>query len=133
MNLNEITDNSFRQPEESQQTIHTFSAKDTSHKGLRRTDNEDLNRLKEELENYINGLLGDLKQEIYTANPVRLEGEAGAKGEKGDKGDRGYRGYRGYKGEDGSCADEYSAGNGIAISEEGVISVVPTDFMDVCS
>uniref|UniRef100_A0A6H1ZN82 Uncharacterized protein n=1 Tax=viral metagenome TaxID=1070528 RepID=A0A6H1ZN82_9ZZZZ len=92
-------------------TVYHFSTKDPSRKGLSRDDNEDLNRLREELEKYINDLLSSLKQEVLPSIPLE-----GAEGIKGDKGDRGYRGYR------GTCADSYSAGSGIAISAEGVIS-----------
>jgi len=35
--------------------------------------------------------------------------------------------------EDDSVGPTYTAGNGIAISEAGVISVVPSDFLDACA
>lgn len=126
MNENETTD-SFRKPEESNQTIITFTAKDPNAKGLRRDDNEELNRLKEELENYIEGLMAGLKSEILSSVNTSianvLEGTEGKVGLKGDKGDRGAT---------GAAGTTLTAGNGIDITA-GVISVDVNDLFDICA
>jgi hypothetical protein len=128
--LSETTDkdkSGFRQSEEQEVNIHTFSAKDTSLLNLRRDNNDELNQLREDIESYIQDLLNKLEDSLIT----RIE--TTGTGEKGEKGDRGLTGARGADGADGVDGTDYTAGTGIAISEAGVISVVPSDFLDECA
>ena len=54
-----------------------------------------------------------------------IKGDKGEKGEKGDKGDKGD------KGEPGTPAPTYTAGAGISISPDGVISLSLTNADEV--
>lgn len=126
--MNEAHDKSFRQPDESEVTIHHFSAKDPNYKRLIKDD--ELSKLRQELIDYINDLFNRLTNDISSGLIV-----SGEKGEKGDKGDTGARGARG-AGRAGSLTagdflditddvitTTYTAGNGIVIDENGVIKL----------
>jgi hypothetical protein len=90
VNTNETTDNQgFRSPDEVEQTIRHFSARNINKIELPRDSNEELNQLKKDIEDYIADLLRRLKDEILTKIETTGVGE---KGEKGDKGDRGTSG-----------------------------------------
>jgi hypothetical protein len=131
MNTNEKPD-SFKDETEKEITIHTFSTIDPTAKlGLRRDDNEELNKLREEIEQYIADLLSKLSDSIGGIGGIGAVGAMGGEGGKGDKGDKGDTGPLGPRGLSGSCEDTYTAGNGIDITN-GVISVVPSDFLEIC-
>jgi len=142
--LNETTDNTlgFTQTGKTEQTVHTFSAKDTSYDGLRKDDNEELNKLREDIENYIQNLIEKLENSLLTK--IETVGELGATGATGAPGETGATGAAGESGTSLDAGDfvnitnnlittTYTAGNGIDIDVAGVISVVPTDFLDECS
>ena len=59
------------------------------------------------------------------------KGEKGDKGDKGEKGDKGDTGPQGPQGEPGTPAPTYTAGAGISISPDGVISLSLTNADEV--
>ena len=66
----------------------------------------------------------------WTSIPA-IKGDKGEKGDKGDKGDKGEPGPQGPKGEPGTPAPTYTAGAGISISPDGVISLSLTNADEV--
>ena len=66
----------------------------------------------------------------WTSIPA-IKGEKGDKGDKGEKGDKGDTGPQGPQGEPGTPAPTYTAGAGISISPDGVISLSLTNADEV--
>lgn len=106
MNTNETTDKqddnqAFRSPDEVEQTIRHFSARNVNMTELRKDSNEELNQLRKDIETYIQDLLDRMKDEIFAKM------ETSGTGEKGEKGDRGATGATGATGTSFNASDYF--------------------------